>query len=172
MTPVLWCNYPVCAVTALLSGLILATYVRTSAAPGGRQTPISVAGGMLSLSLSAARSATRSSWHWWGLWGAEPAGTAPAGPGDPVRRPARLCAAEAASWRGWLAGPDSVSLRGSALEVVAAASPMAMSGGRVQPDRSDRCAADVVEAGASSGRWLRLRLAPTISVRNGQGTTP
>jgi hypothetical protein len=33
MTPVLWWNYPVWAVTAAVSGLILATYVRTDAHP-------------------------------------------------------------------------------------------------------------------------------------------
>jgi hypothetical protein len=33
-------------------------------------------------------------------------------------------------------------------------------------------AADVVEVGASSSRWLRMRLPPTISTRNGQATTP
>ena len=39
MTPVLWWNYPVGAVTALLSGMILATFVRTSAAPGAECYP-------------------------------------------------------------------------------------------------------------------------------------
>lgn len=34
MTPVLWWNYPIWIVTALLSGLLLATYVRSPAATG------------------------------------------------------------------------------------------------------------------------------------------
>ncbi len=49
MTPVQWWNYPVWAVTALLSGLILATYIRTAATPGRRQRATSVVGGVLSL---------------------------------------------------------------------------------------------------------------------------
>lgn len=49
MTPVQWWNYPVWAVTVLLSGLILATYIRTAATPGRRQQATSVGGGMLSL---------------------------------------------------------------------------------------------------------------------------
>ena len=49
MTPVLWWNYPVWAVTALLSGLIFATYVRTGATRDSRQRATSVSGGMLSL---------------------------------------------------------------------------------------------------------------------------
>lgn len=48
MTPVLWWNYPVWLVTALLGGLILATYVRT---PEARQamTGTSAGGGLLSV---------------------------------------------------------------------------------------------------------------------------
>ena len=48
MTPVLWWNYPVWAVTAALGGLILATYVRT---PESRQpmTGASGGGGLLSV---------------------------------------------------------------------------------------------------------------------------
>lgn len=48
MTPVLWWNYPVWAVTATLTGLIVATYVRTpdqSVRPGR----VGVGGGVLSL---------------------------------------------------------------------------------------------------------------------------
>lgn len=48
MTPVLWWNYPVWALTAVLSGLILATYVRTdvsSVTPSG----VSLSGGVLSV---------------------------------------------------------------------------------------------------------------------------
>ncbi|MHB1594326.1 MAG: hypothetical protein ACYCO9_20815 [Streptosporangiaceae bacterium] len=47
--PVQWWSYPVLGVTALLSGLIFATYVRTSAEPTRRQTRLSVGGGMLSM---------------------------------------------------------------------------------------------------------------------------
>lgn len=49
MTPVLWWNYPVWALTALLSGLLAATYVR-GIAPSGRTTPrVGVGAGVLSL---------------------------------------------------------------------------------------------------------------------------
>lgn len=48
MTPVQWWSYPVWTVTAVLSGLILATYVRTAAAPGRREPATSIGGGMLS----------------------------------------------------------------------------------------------------------------------------
>lgn len=48
MTAVLWWNYPVWAVTAVLSGLITATYVRSATAQ--RSTPrLGVGGGILSL---------------------------------------------------------------------------------------------------------------------------
>lgn len=50
MTPVLWWNYPIWVTSAVLTGLILATYVapgKTAAQPtGGKRT---VAGGLLSL---------------------------------------------------------------------------------------------------------------------------
>ena len=46
MTPVLWWNYPVWAVTALLEGFLLATYVRTGA--GKASTGRATAGGVLS----------------------------------------------------------------------------------------------------------------------------
>ena len=48
MTPVLWWNYPVWIATALLGGLIIATYVRT---PETRQamTGASAGGGLLSV---------------------------------------------------------------------------------------------------------------------------
>ena len=45
--PVQWWSYPVLGVTAVLSGLIFATYIRTSAEPTRRQTRLSVGGGML-----------------------------------------------------------------------------------------------------------------------------
>ncbi|MDX5961901.1 hypothetical protein SIM91_00810 [Rhodococcus opacus] len=48
MTPVLWWNYPVWAVTAVLSGLILATYVRTDA-PSATSSRVGVGGNVLSL---------------------------------------------------------------------------------------------------------------------------
>ncbi len=48
MTPVLWWNYPVWAVTALLSGLILATYIRTDDV-SSRPSQVGFAGGFLSL---------------------------------------------------------------------------------------------------------------------------
>lgn len=48
MTPVLWWNYPVWAVTAVLSGLIIATYVR-SGDPSPRSSQMGFAGGFLSL---------------------------------------------------------------------------------------------------------------------------
>ena len=49
MTPVLWWNYPVWAVTALLSGLLAATYVR-GRAPSSPATPrVGVGAGVLSL---------------------------------------------------------------------------------------------------------------------------
>ena len=47
--PVQWWSYPVPGVTAVLSGLIFATYVRTGAEPTRRQTRLSVGGGMLSM---------------------------------------------------------------------------------------------------------------------------
>lgn len=46
MTPILWWNYPVWAVTALLAGLVLATYVRR--APSGPVAGASVGGGVMS----------------------------------------------------------------------------------------------------------------------------
>ena len=49
MTPVQWWSYPVWVITALLSGLILATYLRTSAAPGRREPATSIGGSVLSL---------------------------------------------------------------------------------------------------------------------------
>lgn len=48
MTPVLWWNYPVWAVTAVLSGLIFATFVRT-VAPRHSTSRLGVGGGVLSL---------------------------------------------------------------------------------------------------------------------------
>ncbi|MGI8434434.1 MAG: hypothetical protein ACR2LE_06840 [Nocardioidaceae bacterium] len=48
MTPVLWWNYPVWAVTAVLSGLIIATYVR-SGDPSPLPSQMGFAGGFLSL---------------------------------------------------------------------------------------------------------------------------
>lgn len=48
MVPVQWWNYSVWAVTALLSGLIFATYVRTAAAPGRREPATSIGGSVLS----------------------------------------------------------------------------------------------------------------------------
>ena len=47
--PVQWWGYPVLAATAVLSGLIFATYIRTGAEPARRQTRISFGGGMLSM---------------------------------------------------------------------------------------------------------------------------
>lgn len=47
--PVQWWSYPVLAVTAVLSGLIFATYVGTGATPTRRQTRMSVGGGILSM---------------------------------------------------------------------------------------------------------------------------
>lgn len=47
--PVQWWSYPVLAATAVLSGLIFATYVRTSVQATKRQTRISFGGGMLSM---------------------------------------------------------------------------------------------------------------------------
>jgi len=49
MVPVQWWNYPVWAVSALLSGLIFATYVRTAASPGRREPATSIGGSVLSL---------------------------------------------------------------------------------------------------------------------------
>ena len=46
MTPVLWWNYPVWAVTALLEGLLLASYVRAGA--GRASTGRATVGGVLS----------------------------------------------------------------------------------------------------------------------------
>ncbi len=48
MTPVLWWNYPVWAVTAALSGLILATYVR-GVVPPRSTSRLGFGGGILSL---------------------------------------------------------------------------------------------------------------------------
>jgi hypothetical protein len=48
MTPVLWWNYPVWLVTAVVSGLILATYVRT-AAHSARPSRVGMGGNVLSL---------------------------------------------------------------------------------------------------------------------------
>lgn len=47
MTPVLWWNYPVWLLTAVLCGLIAATYVR-SASPAPRPAKVGFAGGLLS----------------------------------------------------------------------------------------------------------------------------
>ncbi len=47
--PVQWWSYPVLAATAVLSGLIFATYIRTGAEPPRRQTQISLGGGILSM---------------------------------------------------------------------------------------------------------------------------
>ncbi|HET9078993.1 MAG TPA: hypothetical protein VFO01_00525 [Trebonia sp.] len=47
--PVQWWSYPVLAATAVLSGLIFATYVDTGAAPTRRQTRMSLGGGLLSM---------------------------------------------------------------------------------------------------------------------------
>ena len=46
MTPVQWWNYPVLVVSAILAGLVAATYVRSPAAPGGVAVP--AGGGLLS----------------------------------------------------------------------------------------------------------------------------
>lgn len=48
MTPVLWWNYPISALTAVLGGLIFATYVRPTATPTNRQTTTSLGGTVLS----------------------------------------------------------------------------------------------------------------------------
>jgi hypothetical protein len=48
MTPVLWWNYPVWAATAVVSGLILATYVRTDA-HSTRPSRLGMGGNVLSL---------------------------------------------------------------------------------------------------------------------------
>lgn len=48
MTPVLWWNYPVWALTALLSGLIGATYIHTGD-PTTRPSRVGLGGGILSL---------------------------------------------------------------------------------------------------------------------------
>lgn len=54
MVPVQWWNYPVLAVTAVLGGLLLATYVAVSPAtrvrsePGRSKSPAGVIGGLLS----------------------------------------------------------------------------------------------------------------------------
>ncbi|MQA06883.1 MAG: hypothetical protein GEV07_30725 [Streptosporangiales bacterium] len=48
MTPVLWWNYPVWAVSAVLTGLITGTYVRASSGSRPRQGR-AVAGGLLSV---------------------------------------------------------------------------------------------------------------------------
>lgn len=47
MTPVLWWNYPVWAVTAVVSGLILATYVRTDT-HSARPSRVGMGGNVLS----------------------------------------------------------------------------------------------------------------------------
>lgn len=46
MTPVLWWNYPVWAMTAVLAGLVIATYVRRG--PAGASAGTSVGGGLMS----------------------------------------------------------------------------------------------------------------------------
>lgn len=46
MTPVLWWNYPVWAVTAILAGLVLATYVRR--VPVGSSAGAALGGGLMS----------------------------------------------------------------------------------------------------------------------------
>lgn len=46
MTPVQWWNYPILTATALLGGLVVATYVRTPADPGGAGK--AAGGGLLS----------------------------------------------------------------------------------------------------------------------------
>lgn len=46
MTPILWWNYPVWAATAVLTGLVFATYVRVQ--PGGRSVGVTAGGGLLS----------------------------------------------------------------------------------------------------------------------------
>lgn len=48
MTPVLWWNYPVWAMTAVLSGLVMATYLRT-AYSSPRSSKMTLGGGLLSL---------------------------------------------------------------------------------------------------------------------------
>lgn len=49
MTPVLWWNYPVWAVSSILSGLILATYVRRQPGVSGSGAGRLTAGGLLSV---------------------------------------------------------------------------------------------------------------------------
>lgn len=49
MVPVQWWNYPVWAATAILSGLVFATYVRTSAEPPRGDATASLGGGVLSM---------------------------------------------------------------------------------------------------------------------------
>lgn len=49
MTPVLWWNYPVWAITAVLGGLIFATYVRSTVGSRSRDTGTSIGGSTLSL---------------------------------------------------------------------------------------------------------------------------
>jgi len=46
MTPVQWWSYPILAATALLGGLVMATYVRSPAQPTG--LPRAISGGLLS----------------------------------------------------------------------------------------------------------------------------
>lgn len=46
MTPILWWNYPVWAATAVLTGLVFATYVRVQ--PHGRSVGATAGGGLLS----------------------------------------------------------------------------------------------------------------------------
>ncbi len=48
MTPVLWWNYPIWVVSSILSGLVLATYVRTDTAPAAPST-MGVGANLLSL---------------------------------------------------------------------------------------------------------------------------
>ncbi len=105
MTPVQWWNYPVWAVTALLSGLILATYIRTAATPGRRQRATSVGGGVLSLFAvglpGLQQDRRRSSGSY---WRAESVGARPAAAGHPLAGAARLGAAQTAGRRAGLPG--------------------------------------------------------------------
>jgi hypothetical protein len=48
MTPVVWWNYPIWIVTAVLGGLVLATYVRTSQHDGPAPERSATSGGLLS----------------------------------------------------------------------------------------------------------------------------
>jgi len=49
MTPVLWWNYPIWAVSSLLTGLVAATYIRTGASAGLTEARFSAGGSVLSL---------------------------------------------------------------------------------------------------------------------------